>query len=232
VIDALILGGTWSTAGDPVTEAFAKALDPLRFAPRIIDCPPAGKAAGMRALTRAVAESTNRVVIVGYSQGAGIAGDFAAEVGSGFYAALRSKVLACGLIADPLRPHLAALGPDPGGYGILGQREVSGVPTYWVAAGGDPITALSAGSPLRGVADVTEYWRLSSPVAFVRWGQTLVDAAARRSRHRWWAKSGGREPDETVSWTRAYLVDGRHSNAYVSEGHCDRLARRLDEVLS
>jgi hypothetical protein len=239
-IDVLILGGTWASAGDPVTEAFAEALGTIRFRPRMVAYPAdygqqisyaASKATGMRELARAVAESSNRVLVVGYSQGAGIAGDFAAEVGTGFYPSLRAKVVACALIADPLRPHRATVGADPGGYGILGQRPVKGVPTYWAAAAGDPITALSAGSPLRGVADVTEYWSLASPVAFMRWGQSLVDVASRRSWQRWWVKSNRHELADTVGWTRGYLVDGRHSNAYVTEGHCEMLAKTVQQEL-
>jgi len=122
------------------------------------------------------------------------------------------------------------VGPDPGGYGILGQRQVSGVPTYWAAAIGDSITALSAGSPLRGVAEVTDYWSLASPVAFMQWGKALVDSAERRGIRRWFTKSG-QEPADTMGWTRGYLADGRHSKAYVTEGHCERLADTIDEEL-
>lgn len=239
-IDVLILGGTWASGGDPVTESFAEALGTIRFRSRMVDYPAdygqqisyaASKTAGMRELARAVAECSNRVLVVGYSQGAGIAGDFAAEVGSGFYPSLRSKVAGCALIADPLRPHRAVIGSDPGGYGILGQRPVPGIPTFWAAAEGDPITALSAGSPLRSVADVTEYWCLASPAAFMRWGQSLVDVASRRSWQRWWQSSSRSEVADTVGWTRGYLVDGRHSNAYVTEGHCQRLAETVQEEL-
>lgn len=241
MIDVLILGGTWSAEGDPVTDAFIAGLDPARFRPRMVAYPAdygkqvsfaASKSAGLSELARAVAQMPNQVVVVGYSQGAGIAGDFVAEVGSGFYPGLLTKVLACGLIADPLRPHRAVLGADPGGYGILGQREVDRIPTYWVAASGDPITALSAGSPLRTVADLTEYWCLASPGAFVKWGQSINDLAGRRGWQRWWSRTSPQELAETADWTRQYLIEGRHTNAYITEGHCRRLADALVEEVS
>ncbi|NUS42448.1 MAG: cutinase family protein [Mycobacteriaceae bacterium] len=236
-VDVLILGGTWSSDGDPVTEAFSTALDPIWFRPRMVAYPAdygrqisyaASRTAGMNALAREVAASPNRVVIVGYSQGAGIAGDFAAEVGTGFYPGLRAKVAACGLIADPLRPHRTALGADPGGYGILGQRSIPHIPTYWVAAERDPITSLPAGSPLRSVADLTEYWCLASPGAFLKWGQSVVDRANRPAGwQRWWHSTGRKHVVDTVDWTRGYLVDGRHTTAYVAEGHCAALAEAV-----
>lgn len=240
MIDVMILGGTWATVGDPVTESFAGALNPQRFRPFRVEYPAdyrnqpnfaASRASAMRELARAVAESPNRVVVVGYSQGAGIAGDLAAEIGTGFYSSLKSKVVACALIADPLRPHRAVVGADPGGYGILGQRPVLGLPTYWAAATGDPITALAAGSPLRAAGDVADYWTLASPVAFMRWGQQLVDGTNKHGLLRRWGKSTGRDAAADSGWTRGYLVDGRHSSAYVSEGHCARLASAVDEEL-
>jgi hypothetical protein len=236
ITDVLILGGTWAGDGDPVTKAFVTALDPRRFRARMVPYPAdygkqmsfaASRSAGMVALAKEVAITSGRVVLVGYSQGAGITGDFAAEVGSGFYPSLRGKVAACGLIADPLRPHRAALGADPGGYGILGQRPVSGIPTFWVAATGDPITSLSAGSPLRSVADLTEYWCLAGPSDFLKWGQSVVDMAGRKGWQRWWHTTTRHELADTVGWTRGYLADGRHTTAYVADGHCKALAAAL-----
>jgi hypothetical protein len=240
MIDVLILGGTWATVGDPVTESFAGALNPQRFRPLMMEYPAdyrtqpnpaASKASATRELARAVAESPNRVVMVGYSQGAGIAGDLAAEIGTGFYNSLKSKVVACALIADPLRPHRAVVGADPGGYGILGQRPVRGVPTYWAAAAGDPITALAAGSPLRAAAGVADYWRLASPVAFMRWEQQLVEGTGRHGLLRRWGKSTGRAAAADSGRSHGHLVDGRHSSVYVTEGHCARLAGAVDEEL-
>ena len=94
--------------------------------------------------------------------------------------------------------------------------------------GGDPITALAAGSPLRAAADVADYWLLASPVAFMRWGQQLVDGVSKHGLLRRWGKSTGRDSAAADS---GYLADGRHSSAYVTEGHCVRLASAVDEEL-
>jgi hypothetical protein len=68
-------------------------------------------------------------------------------------------------------------------------------------------------------------------VAFVQWGQSLVDGMDRRSVLRRWTKPKTAPSADTKGWTRGYLVDGRHSNAYVTEGHCARLASTIDEEL-
>lgn len=239
MIDVLILGGTWSPEGDAVTSAFTNALDRRRFRPRMVEYPADygqkvayshSKAAGWSALAHAVADAPNQVVIAGYSQGAGIAGDFAAEIGCGFYHGLRAKVVACALIADPMRPYGATLGPEPGGFGIAGQRPIVGIPNYTVAAIGDPITALPAGSPLRSLADLSEYWCLASPAAAMRWSQSLLDVAAQRRLQRWWLLRHRHGWGGTVPLARGYLFNGRHTNAYIDEGHCARLADAVNRT--
>ncbi|MFJ1460978.1 cutinase family protein [Nocardia sp. N2S4-5] len=66
---------------------------------------------------------TTQVLLVGYSQGAQVAGDLATRIGHGQGPIPASRVLAVGLVADPRRasttPHL---GESAGGEGVAGPR--------------------------------------------------------------------------------------------------------------
>ncbi|KAA8890283.1 PE-PPE domain-containing protein [Nocardia colli] len=235
VIDVLMVGGTWNPNGDRVTAAFAEALDPQRFVVRMVPYPADygrhvafadSVAAGRRALLEAIGATPNRVLLAGYSQGAGIAGDLAADIGRGLFPQL--EVVACALIADPLRPAGRCLGKDPGGYGVVGQRNITRIPTYWVAAEGDPITALPAGNPLRLIADLSAYFSLSSPEAMVRWGQSIIETATGRQLQRWWSPQNWRSWGGAVAYARGYLFDGRHTEDYIRHGHARLLAEAIN----
>ncbi|MEV0246215.1 PE-PPE domain-containing protein [Nocardia sp. NPDC050712] len=238
MIEVLIVGGTWAPHGHPVTDAFARALDPSRFSTRMVPYPADygrqttfadSRAAGTAALVEAVHNTDNRVILAGYSQGAVIAGDLAAEIGQGHRPEM--EVLACALIADPLRPTGRFLDPDPGGYGIAGERPIDGVPTYWSAAPGDPITALPPGNPLRTIADLSQYFTLTGPEAVARWGQSLVEVAIQRQMQDWWSPENFQSWGGAIAFARGYLLDGRHTDDYVRFGHAARLGAVLnDEV--
>lgn len=239
LIDVLIVGGTWVPAGEPVTDTFARSLDPARFAPRMVPYPAEyggrmsyaeSRAAGKAALLAAIAAAPGRVVIAGYSQGAAIAGDVAAEIGRGLWPGL--EVDACALIADPLRPAGQCIGPDPGGYGIAGQRWIADIPAYWAAAQGDPITALPAGNPLRLIADISEYFCLTTPEAVTRWGSGLIDAAVHRGIQRWWLPRNWSAWSGALAYARGYLTDGRHTTDYVRLGHAARLADTINREVA
>lgn len=235
IFDVLIVGGTWNPGGAGVCRVFADALDPKRFVPQMVRYPADygrqvtyadSVAAGRRSLIDAVEATPNRVVLAGYSQGAAIAGNLAAEIGRGGLPHL--EVVGCALIADPLRPAGAFLGTDPGGYGIAGQRPITGIPAYWAAAPGDPITALPAGNPLRAIADLTAYFSLANPEAMLRWGQSLIEVATNRQLQRWWSPRNWRSWGGAVGYARGYLLDGRHTDDYIRYGH----ARQLADVIN
>ncbi|WP_167837665.1 alpha/beta fold hydrolase [Nocardia altamirensis] len=238
VIDVLIVGGTWNPNGDPVTAAFAEALDPKHFRVQMVPYPADygrrvafadSVAVGRKALIEAVEATPNRVVLAGYSQGAAIAGDLAADIGQGLYPHL--EVVACALIADPLRPQGRCIGDDPGGYGVVGQRRIENIPTYWAAAQGDPITALPAGNPLRLIADITAYFSLTSPEAMLRWGRSIIEVATSRQLQRWWSPANWRTWGGAVAYARGYLFDGRHTDDYVRHGHARRLAEAVNRAV-
>lgn len=239
LIDVLIMGGTWNPNGEGVTATFAAGLDPTRFAPRMIPYPAdyGGQvpyvdslAAGRRTLIKAIESTPNRVILAGYSQGAAIAGDVAAEIGRGLWPHL--EVTACALIADPLRPAGQSIGKEPGGYGVAGQRWIPFIPTYWVAAEGDPITALPPGNALRLIADLSQYFCLSDPAAMLRWGQSLVDIALQQRLQRWWSPKNWSTWTGTLAYARGYLLDGRHTDDYIRLGHTTRLAETINREVA
>ncbi|MEU8898078.1 PE-PPE domain-containing protein [Nocardia sp. NPDC048505] len=239
MIDVLIVGGTWAPHGHPVTDAFAQALDPSRFTTRMVPYPADygrrttfadSRAAGAAALVEAVHHTGNRVILAGYSQGAVIAGDLAAEIGSGLRPEM--EVLACALIADPLRPAGAHLEPDPGGYGIAGERTIANVPTFWAAAPGDPITALPPGNPLRSIADLSQYFALTDAQVVLRWGQSLVEVALQRQMQDWWSAENFQSWAGAIAYARGYLLDGRHTEDYVRFGHAARLGSAINDAVA
>lgn len=235
MIDVLIMGGTWNPGGDPVTEAFAQRLDPELFNYRYVPYPATyggldlpyamSVEQGRQALVNATYNAPNPVLLAGYSQGAGIAGDVAVAVGSDPFSGL--EVVGAALIADPLRPSgwgVAGIN----GYGIAGQRPISSMPAWWAVADRDPITALPEGSALRSLADFTAYWSMNSVEGFAWWGQSILDTATRQRYQRWWSPGNWRETGESLSHANAYLFEGRHTAAYISEGHCERLAGQVN----
>lgn len=234
-----MLGGTgFPNGGDGVTDEFAAHLDPKRFAPRIVPYPAQygglgfdesyfnSLAAGRAALIDAIQASSNHVVIAGYSQGAAVAGDVAAMIDANG----NLEVFCAALIADPRRPVGGGMpGRAPAsGYGISGERPIRGVPAYWAANEGDPITALPAGNPLRSVADMTEYFSLRSVVDAERWALNLVSRARSGQWQQWWSPANWRTWGGAIAYARGYLFDGRHTDDYVLRG----LAQQLAEVVN
>lgn len=245
MIDVIWLGGTWfGQSPDGVSQAFADCLDPAKFQFRYLpySADYGGKlsyaesvARGRIALAGAIAEAPGRVVCGGYSQGAGIAGDVCAEIARGERPGL--SVDACALIADPDRPRDGGM---PGeatapGYGVSSERPI-GLTAYWAAVHDDPITALPEGSPLRGIADITEWYCLASPEAALEWGEDLLDRAKRGRWQRWWSPENWREWGNAMTEAYNYLPRpigaDRHAAAYVELGLAARLAATLNREVS
>ncbi|MGW5377462.1 DUF3089 domain-containing protein [Nocardia sp. NPDC003999] len=243
MIDVLILPGTGhGRRGDGISRAFADALDPSRFAPRIVQYPAEygnprpyaeSRIIGRWALLDHIV-GYRPFILAGYSQGAGIAGDLAREIVEHMPGVMADHLVACALIADPLRPAGAGIPhrPPASGYGIVGMRDVPNVPTWWAAADGDPITALPAGNPLRSIADLTEWWSLAGPAEVVRWGEDLVEKCRTAAFQRWWSLSNWRDWAGAMAYARGYLVDGRHTDDYLRRGHVQALADVVNEAVT
>lgn len=226
MIDVLWLAGTFNPQGEGISDDFLKRLDPKRFRYRYVPYPAdygrdmsygESTRLGQLALDRAVRECPGAVVVGGYSQGAAIAGNYAAWT-------KQSKVIACVLIADPLRQGIrATVNPKPEGYGIGGEREIPMV-VKQVAAWGDPITSLPAGNYLRTVADFSEFMGRDVNA----WAVNVLSKIVRGQVQPWWRWNNRRDWAEAGRWLRGYTTDSRHTAAYVTEG----LTRQLAEAVN
>ncbi|MET8648518.1 PE-PPE domain-containing protein [Nocardia aurea] len=228
MITCFWLPGTgFSTGPDGISQAFGAALDrdrfefvPLRYSAAYggLDVSYAVSVAqGKQVLLDAIRATPNRVIIGGYSQGAGIAGSLAQEIARGKHRDV--EVLACALIADPLRPEgQGAPGlPAPGGYGIAGERFIDpSLPAFWASAPGDAICALPAGNPLRSIADLSEWYSLRSPGDAFVWMEKLKERAFQRRWQRWWSLENWRSWSGAIGFATGYLT-GRHTTAYLTE---------------
>lgn len=240
-INVYMLGGSgFPEGGDGITETFLAHLDE-RFLGQVVHYPAAGfgtggmswaqsRAAGKRALIDAIRGTNNLVVLAGYSQGAGIAGDLALEIGAGKHPGL--EVVGCALIADPKRPEGGGLpGERPApGYGIVGHRPIPShqMTTWWAAVEGDPITSLPAGSPLRTIADTADYFSLSTPQEALHWGLDLYTKALTRNFQPWWSldrwRGWGGASRSAWGYLPRPIGGGLHTTALVEQGLLVRLA--------
>lgn len=242
----LSLPGTgFPDSADPITADFHARLDTRLFDPVLVKYPATfggaetsyevSRAAGARALYEALdaLPSGTPVILSGYSQGAVIAGDVAAEVM--IEDMFQYNVVGVALIADGYRPEGVGLVPSgqtlAEGYGIAGQRNILGVPTFWVSAWGDPIAALPAGNPLRTVADLVGWYSLRTPAEAVNWGAKMLDAVVSGRLQDWWAPWKWAGWAGALAFARGYLFDGRHTTDYIKFGYTEALAGRLAELV-
>lgn len=234
MIEVLWCDGTWSkpTAHSPVSEALRRTLDLSRVRFTYVDYPaqlgPAtgisdiallpSVQAGARNIAAAVEASPYPAVVGGYSQGAIAAWRFMHYL----LPTLPSlDVRCCATIGDPYE---LAHGDRSG---IAGPRRYRGpVPRRSVWATGDPIADLPAGSPLRSIADLTEYMSLRSWNDMVRWGTETIAKIPTRLQ-RWWEPWRWSVLDDTEAEVRAYLGTA-HTLDYVTGGHVTRLARQIE----
>ncbi|AHH20769.1 hypothetical protein NONO_c59930 [Nocardia nova SH22a] len=243
MIDVFMLPGTgFPHGGDGLCEGFIARLDPKRFRGHVVDYPAAvggllmpyrqSRTDGRKALIDAIRATSNLALIGGFSQGAGIAMDLAADIGSGLLPDL--EIVGCAAIADPARPAGGGLpGQEPtGGFGITGERAVPGVPAWWAAHPGDPITALPGGSPIRAIADAVEYYSLASPVAMAQWGDDLIDRIRHNRWQRWWSIQNWRDWSDALGFANNYLVGGFHGPRYFTDGYIDALAAAVNDSVS
>lgn len=234
---------------DSMLAHVTKHLDPARFRTREVTWaasygPVPGLAGvsfdmalreGRIRLLNMIADDRYPVVLLGYSGGAALAGNVAAEIARGDYPEL--DVRGVGLISDPLRP------PDPWGsqepWGIAGSRPIARVwfPVWHCADPADVITSCPANSPLRTLADQSAAFSLADPR---EWGWDLI----RRVRERrfqatirdWrnvpevWRAYGA-----AIDGVRGYLT-GDHTSYSTrlypgsARTYCEWLADRINEI--
>lgn len=153
-------------------------------------------------------QDAERFYIFGYSQGATVAGKWAQLNGHD------KRCLGVGLIADPERAygtHSVFWGFAPNTCGVAGSRPIKAdFPVYHLANPKDPITCLEAGSPMRSIADLSEFMGLN----IIEWGQDLIEKANSRRWQRWWDVGNWRTWTGLIDQLRRYLF-GEHTSAYV-----------------
>ncbi|MGW4094946.1 hypothetical protein [Nocardia sp. NPDC004750] len=212
-----------------MTEAFSDALDPTRFAPRMV-CYSGGSLEGRAALAREIAKSPDPVIIAGYAQGAAVVGDFAAGAG---LAGSDSGVIGCALISDPFRPRGRVVNRDPGGHGLLGEREVDGIPAFWVAAEGDLTTALAGDSGLRMIPELFEYLDLCDEEEMIGWGRKIIDALLREQLARYpFARRVWHNRGAELSRVSRHLFTTAYIDNYIKLGLVSLLAEVMSGELS
>ncbi|QIS21275.1 PE-PPE domain-containing protein [Nocardia terpenica] len=129
---------------------------------------------GIANLRQAIDHAEGPVYLVGYSQGATIAGELAEH----------PKVSRTYLVADPHRPAHRYVGDaDPGGCGLAGPRWRDATVHYF-ALPGDPITAAPDDSPLRDLADFTEAMGPNAIEWFADAAAKLVTGTFQNAGHR------------------------------------------------
>lgn len=234
MIDLLWCDGTWcGSGGSAVSEALRRAVDGSRVRFRYVPYPgtfgPAtglgdessgdSIADGMAALDQAVTDSPNVAIVGGYSQGAMAAIGYAREI---LPRRGRHEVLALAALGNPHQPEHLGRG------GIAGALSVPR-PLLSVYAPGDPIADLPLGSPLRTIADLTEWMSLRSPEDGKRWAADIVEKVARQRQQAWWQPWRWADLASAGQYALGYLGTA-HTTNYIAGGHVERLARLIEEV--
>ncbi|WP_052070145.1 hypothetical protein [Rhodococcoides fascians] len=147
-------------------------------------------------------------VIVGYSGGAQVAGNVAAQIGVG--SRLGLWIRAVGLLSDPSRNVDQLIGGRRGTQGIMGGRYISGNFQVWqLSAPGDPISDLPIGNGLSHLALYIEFWSLVDPDAWIR----DLKRKALMGRLKWWDNSI--DWAGAYQWSLGYTRDKRHTSYHV-----------------
>jgi hypothetical protein len=242
--DLYMLPGTGHpNGGDGVCETFMAQLDVTCITAHIVSYPAQiggtgmpyadSRAAGRKALIDAIRSTSNLALIGGYSQGAAIAGDLAAEIITGDLPDL--QVVGCTLLADSRRPIGGGMPGRPitGGYGIEEQRPIGAkIPTYWAAHPGDPISSLPAGDPLRSLADMVQWYSIASAPAAYAWAQDLYDRTKHDMWQAWWQPQNWRDWLGALGFAANYLAWGYHGSKYVTDGYCNQLAAVVNQAIA
>lgn len=233
MIDLLWCDGTWSTptAHSEVSEALRKRLAgtdvrfiyvpyPAAFGPATgaDDLAPAESiSAGMVALRDAVRATPHPAMVGGYSQGAMVAVAYAREILPG------ERVADVRAVATAGDPHQLV---HVGRAGIAGPLSVPRQ-RISVYVPGDPIADLPLGSPLRSIADLTEWMSVRSPQAAGAWVAHAFDALVRQRAQAWWAPWRWADISRAIDDVRGYYPGTAHTTDYITGGHVDRLAARI-----
>ncbi|MFE5699952.1 hypothetical protein [Rhodococcus koreensis] len=195
----------WAASYGPVPAPFGTSFD-------------SSLSTGRTMLLDYIRRDPNPVVLLGYSGGAALAGDVAAEIGAWKHPDL--DVRAAGLISDPLRPYSwGANVTGLPGRGIAGSRPISGAARVWhMADPADVITCCPLDSPLRTLADQSAALSLADPRS---WGWDLI---TRLRQGRWQATI--RDWRNVPEVWRAYGAAIAGARGYLGADHTSYHLRR------
>lgn len=238
MIDLLWCDGTWSRPGarSPVSEALRQRIDGARVRFRYVDFPAAyGPATGLWDMSigesidnghEAVVAEVGRlvsaspssdIVLGGYSQGA-----MAALLASNDYAVRSQRAVKA--FAALGNPHQSV---HVGRAGIAGPQ-ASALQTISIYAPGDPIADLPLGSPLRTIADLTEWMSLRSPEEALLWWGKVLQKAIDAKFQAWWQPWRWRDVNDALAAVNRYLGTA-HTLDYIPD--CvERLARQIEAL--
>lgn len=196
LLDALPLPAGATVIEVPWSASYGPVPDP--FGVSYADSLAAGMALGERRVRDTLIEEPfARIVLVGYSGGAALAGNLARKLGA-------AMVDAAVLVADPNDPGTANV------FGIAGRRDTGDVPAWWVRGPNDAICSCPRYNPLRIIARVTPYVALDARA----WGAAGADVRRQlrdpRTRRDMAAEIGPPwSPLTWQRWERAFqLADG------------------------
>lgn len=187
---------------------------------------------GRREMRYQIEKAEGKVILLGFSAGAKLAGDVAKSIADGVFPGFREKVVAVGLIADPARSRLQIQGKDRGGYGITGDRFIPD--TYFkvwqFSAPGDPISELPAGNALRTFADFTEFASTTNPGP---WFQNILEKTKKNQWQQWWNPANIATWRGAGQWLMNYLVGRRHISYHIEqmEGFPATYTERLAQLI-
>nr|WP_143545535.1 alpha/beta hydrolase [Rhodococcus sp. 15-1154-1] len=188
-----------------------------------------------KALLDLIRDSPYPVILIGFSGGAEVVGNVARRIARGQFSQLTNKVLLVGLLADPSRAAGQIVGPDRGGFGITGERFIDTryFPVLQYSAPGDPISELPAGNLLRPFADISEFFSLDDPEA---WIADLRRKAVLKQFQNVFRPELRRDWAGAAAWARGYLFDGRHTcyNREILPGtgltYTEHLAKQIGQI--
>jgi hypothetical protein len=235
MISVLFVDGTWSRPGvrSVVGEALRRSLDPRVARFEYVDYPAAYGVAtsvdgiayaesvefGAKALSDAVTATPYPAVVSGYSQGAAAAVAYAREI------LPRRPLHEVVAVAALGNPHQLV---HHGRGGIAGPLNVPR--PYWsLYAPGDPIADLPMGSPLRTIADVTDWMSIRDLAASKRWAADILEDIHTRRMQSWWAPWRWGDLASAGQYALNYMGTA-HTGDYVTGGHVKRLARMIEGV--